>query len=77
MNRPDSTPILPTIDVPTLIIVGDEDVATPPKEARAMHELISGSRLEILEGAGHLSNVERAAAFNHVTSEFLGALTYA
>jgi pimeloyl-ACP methyl ester carboxylesterase len=77
MNRPDSTPILPTIDVPTMIVVGDEDVPTPPKEARAMHELIPGSRLEILEGAGHVSNVERAAAFNHVTSEFLGVLTYA
>jgi pimeloyl-ACP methyl ester carboxylesterase len=77
MNRPDSTPILPTIDVPTLIVVGDEDVPTPPKEARAMHELIPGSRLEILEGAGHVSNVERAAAFNHVISEFLGVLTYA
>jgi 3-oxoadipate enol-lactonase len=77
MNRPDSTPTLATIDVPTLIIVGDEDVATPPKEARTMHEQIAGSRLEILEGAGHMTNIERAAAFNHVTSEFLGVLTYA
>ena len=77
MARPDSTPTLATIDVPTLIIVGDEDVLTPPKEARAMHERIGGSRLEILAGAGHVSNVERPAAFNHVASEFLGVLTYA
>ena len=77
MNRPDSTPTLATIDVPTLIIVGAEDVLTPPKEARAMHERIAGSRLEILAGAGHVSNVERPAAFNHVASEFLGVLTYA
>ena len=77
MNRPDSTPTLATIDVPTLIIVGDEDVLTPPKEARAMHDRIAGSRLEILAGAGHVSNVERPAAFNHVASEFLGVLTYA
>jgi pimeloyl-ACP methyl ester carboxylesterase len=75
--RPDSTPTLATIDVPTMIIVGEEDALTPPKEARAMHALIPGSRLEILEGAGHVSNVERPAAFNHVTSEFLGVLTYA
>lgn len=75
--RPDSTPILATIDVPTLIIVGEEDVLTPPKEAQAMHEQIPGSRLEVLAGAGHVSNVERPAAFNHVTSEFLGVLTYA
>jgi pimeloyl-ACP methyl ester carboxylesterase len=77
LERPDSTPTLSTIDVPTLIIVGDEDVLTPPAEARAMHAAIPGSRLEILEGAGHLSSVERPAAFNHVTSEFLGVLTYA
>ena len=75
--RPDSTPTLATIDVPTLIIVGEEDVLTPPKEAQAMHERIVGSRLEILAGAGHVSNVERPAAFNHVASEFLGVLTYA
>lgn len=77
MARPDSTPTLATIDVPTLIIVGDEDVLTPPREARAMHALIPGSRLEILAGAGHVTNVERPAAFNHVASEFLGVLTYA
>jgi pimeloyl-ACP methyl ester carboxylesterase len=75
--RPDSTETLTTIDVPTLIVVGDEDVLTPPKDARAMHEAIHGSRLEILAGAGHLSNLERPAAFNHVVSEFLGVLTYA
>ena len=77
MRRPDSTPTLATIDVPTLIIVGEEDVLTPPKEARAMHERIPSSRLEILACAGHVSNVERPAAFNHVVSEFLGVLTYA
>jgi len=75
--RPDSTPTLATIDVPTLIIVGEEDVLTPPAEARAMHAAIAGSRLEILDGAGHVSNVERPAAFNHVTSEFLARLVYA
>ena len=75
--RPDSTPLLDTIDVPTLIIVGEEDVLTPPAEARAMHARIAGSRLEILDHAGHVSNFERPAAFNHVASEFLGVLTYA
>jgi 3-oxoadipate enol-lactonase len=75
MLRPDSTPTLSTIDVPTLIVVGDEDIPTPPKEARFMHERIPGSRLEMIEQAGHLSNLERPAAFNHVLSEFLVALT--
>jgi pimeloyl-ACP methyl ester carboxylesterase len=77
MERPDSTPTLATIDVPTLIVVGDEDVLTPPSESRAMHAAIAHSRLEILEQAGHVSNIERPAAFNHVVSEFLGALAYA
>ena len=77
MARPDSTSMLPTIDVPTLIIVGEEDALTPVTEARAMHAAIPLSRLEVLTGAGHVSNLERPAAFNHVTSEFLARIEYA
>jgi len=69
--RPDSTATLETITVPTLFIVGEEDVITPPKEARAMHAAVLGSRLEILARAGHLSSLELPAAFNVVLSEFL------
>ena len=76
MLRPDSTETLATIDVPTLILVGEEDVPTPVKEARALHERIAGSRLEIISQAGHLANLERPAAFNHVLTEFLVSLTY-
>lgn len=76
MLRPDSTPTLVTIDVPALIIGGDEDVPTPAKEARLMHEKIPGSRLEIVAQAGHLTSMERPAAFNHLLTEFVGALTY-
>jgi 3-oxoadipate enol-lactonase len=75
MARPDSTATLPTISVPTLVIVGDEDVLAPPKEARAMQASIPGSRLEVIAEAGHLSSVERPAAFNAVLSEFLGRVT--
>jgi pimeloyl-ACP methyl ester carboxylesterase len=75
MERPDSTPTLPTIDVPTLIVVGDEDVLTPPSEARALHAGIRGSTLEEIAGAGHVSNLERPAAVNHVISEFLVQLS--
>jgi pimeloyl-ACP methyl ester carboxylesterase len=74
-DRGDSTDLLPTIDVPTVVIVGDEDVLTPPGEARAMHAAIRGSRLEVIAGAGHVSNFERPAAFNHVLSEYLAQLT--
>ena len=75
-DRPDSTPLLATIDVPTLVVGGAEDGITPPGVLRAMAEQIPGSRLEIVEQAGHLSPLERPAAFNHVVSEFLGALLY-
>jgi 3-oxoadipate enol-lactonase len=71
LGRPDSTPTLATVTVPSLIVVGDEDVLTPPKEARAMHAAMPGSRLEVLARAGHLSSMERPAAFNAVLSEFL------
>jgi pimeloyl-ACP methyl ester carboxylesterase len=76
IERPDSTATLATVDVPTLIIAGEEDVITPPKESRIMQALIPGSGLEILRQAGHLSNVERPAAFNTVVSEFVGSLLY-
>jgi len=76
MTRPDSAATLDTIDVPTLFIVGEEDVPTPVAESRAMHERVPGSRMEVIANAGHLSNLERPAAFNHVLTEFLVALTY-
>ena len=74
-ERPDSTPTLATIDVPTLVVVGEEDALTPVHEARILHAGISGSRLEVIAGAGHASSFERPAAFNHVVSEFLTSLT--
>ena len=71
IERADSTTLLSTIDVPTLIICGEEDVLTPPKESRAMHAAIPGSRLEIIPAAGHVSNIERPAAVNQVLAEFV------
>lgn len=70
-ERPDSTATLGTIDVPTLIIVGSDDVITPPSEAALMHAAIPGSTLEVIANAGHVSNVERPAAVNHLIGEFL------
>jgi pimeloyl-ACP methyl ester carboxylesterase len=71
LGRRDSTPTLATIHVPTLIIVGEEDVITPPKEARAMHAGIKRSRMETLAHTGHLTSLEQPAAFNAVLREFL------
>jgi 3-oxoadipate enol-lactonase len=71
MARPDSTPMLSTITVPTLIVAGEEDVLTPPKEARAMHAAIPDSRLALIADAGHLSNIERPTEFNALLAGFL------
>ncbi|MFL5579509.1 MAG: alpha/beta fold hydrolase [Gemmatimonadaceae bacterium] len=76
MARPDSTPLLAGIDVPTLVVVGAEDVLTPEAEARRLHAGIPGSRLEVIAGAGHVSSFERPAAFNHIVSEFLASLVF-
>ncbi|HJU89864.1 MAG TPA: alpha/beta fold hydrolase, partial [Gemmatimonadaceae bacterium] len=70
-ERPDSTSTLSTIDVPALIIVGAEDVLTPPKEAATLASAIPRSTLEVIPRAGHVSNVERPAAFNYVVTDFL------
>jgi pimeloyl-ACP methyl ester carboxylesterase len=73
--RPDSTPDLSTIDVPAMVVAGDEDALIPTAEANAMHQAIRGSRLEVVAGSGHVVNRERPAAFNHLVSEFLAGIT--
>lgn len=69
--RPDSTPQLAEIDVPTLVIVGSEDALTPPAESQALHAGIAGSRLVEIPGAGHLSSLENPEAFNAAVDDFL------
>jgi len=73
-QRGDSTDLLPTIDCPTLIIVGSEDKLTPPSEAETLGRLIKAAKLEVIGGAGHLSNLEQPAAFNLAVSSFLNQL---
>lgn len=73
-TRPDSTGDLSSIDVPTLIVVGENDTLTPPELSRKMHEHIGGSRLVVIPEAGHLSNLEAPEAFNGALAEFLGSL---
>lgn len=62
------------IRVPTLILVGDEDVAVPPVYSQRLHERIPGSRLEIIPHAGHTSTVEEPEAVNAAITNFLGTL---
>jgi pimeloyl-ACP methyl ester carboxylesterase len=73
--REDQTQLLATIGVPTLIMVGRDDAITPVQDSQKMHERIAGSRLVILENAGHVSNIERAERFNEELRSFLDART--
>ena len=66
-----TTPALENIRVPTHIVVGEEDTLTPPALSRSMAARISGARLTIIRGAGHLSNLEQPEAFNDATLKFL------
>jgi 3-oxoadipate enol-lactonase len=72
--RRDQTDLLPSIDVPTLIIVGSEDQLTPPSDAEVMNAKIKHARLVRIEGAAHLSNVERPEEFNRALGDFVGGL---
>jgi pimeloyl-ACP methyl ester carboxylesterase len=62
---------LGALAIPVLIIWGREDVSLPVRNAEEMIRLIPGSRLEILDNAGHLANFDRADAFNDLVIEFL------
>jgi pimeloyl-ACP methyl ester carboxylesterase len=73
-NRPDSTPLLRDINVPTLIVVGADDETTPPGESQMLARGIRGARLEILMDAGHLSSIEQPVAFNALLRSFLAGL---
>jgi 3-oxoadipate enol-lactonase len=72
-DRPDSQPTLPTIDVPTLILVGEQDALTPVKDAELVQKGIGPlAQLVVIHSAGHLSNLEQPPAFNFALRRFLG-----
>ena len=74
-DREESVSLLPTLaGVPTLVVVGEADMLTPPDQARAMAEAIPGSRLAIIPGAGHLPPVEQPEATTVSLREFLRSL---
>jgi 3-oxoadipate enol-lactonase len=69
--RPDSTPLLRSIVVPTRIIVGAADQITPVGEAQLMARAIPGALLEVIPDAGHMPNLENQDAFDRVLDGFL------
>lgn len=72
--RTDTTPALASINIPTCIIVGENDKVTPPSHALSMHALISGSEMHILPRAAHMSNLENPQEFNEHLITFLKKL---
>jgi 3-oxoadipate enol-lactonase len=63
-DRPDRSRLLPELKVPSLVLVGEDDVVTPPDEARRLADALASSTFVELRGASHLSNVEVPEAFN-------------
>lgn len=59
------------IRVPTLVLCGTEDTVTPPALSRDLAELIPGARYEAIEGAGHISNLEKPDKFNAIVGAFI------
>jgi 3-oxoadipate enol-lactonase len=70
-SRTDTTALLPSINIPTCIIVGEQDTLTPPSTSQKMHELISDSEYHIIPKAAHMSNIENPSIFNEILLAFL------
>jgi pimeloyl-ACP methyl ester carboxylesterase len=73
-DRNDYRDCIPSIAVPTLIIVGDADAITPPAVAESMHQAIPHSKLVIIKGAGHLSTMEQPEQVNQALRQFLATI---
>lgn len=68
-----SVPLLPLLDVPTLILAGDEDQVVPPINSQFLHALIPKSRLRLIPGGGHLFPFSHSDAFLGELDGFLAS----
>ena len=73
-DRPDSMPTLKTINVPTLILTGDEDILTGEAEAESMRQNISGSRIKVVAKAGHYCPWEQPEEVGKIIRQFLDSV---
>lgn len=73
-RRKETCTKLAGITVPALIVVGKEDQITPPEAALVMQKKIKGSKLNIIEHAGHLSNIENSFEFNNQLLKFASSV---
>ena len=74
-DRPDQTQMLPSIAVPTLIVLGDADSITPVPVAQSMQKQIPGAQLVVIKGAGHMSPMEQPTQVNQALIRFLDRLS--
>jgi pimeloyl-ACP methyl ester carboxylesterase len=74
MARVDQRPLLPRIACPTLVVVGQSDLLTPPEHAQEMASLIPGARLETLPQCGHLLTWEQPQRVNQLLIDWLAGL---
>ena len=72
--RTDTTAHLPKISCPTLILVGEKDLLTPPAAAQSMKDAIPNSILHVIPGAAHMSNMENPETFNKHLVEFISTI---
>jgi pimeloyl-ACP methyl ester carboxylesterase len=72
--RPDSTDLLGTIRVPTLVVTGEEDAVAGPEVGRELAAGIPGARFLLVEEAGHLANLEQPEIVNEALLDFLAPL---
>lgn len=72
--RTDTSAVLPKLNCPSLVIVGELDKLTPPDQAKKMADALPKSTLVTIKGAGHLSSLEEPVAFNVAISKFLKRL---
>jgi len=75
LNRPDATAELAAFRGPVAVVVGEEDLLTPPSEAAAMAAALPGATLVRIPGAGHLSNLEAPDAFNAAMRAWLESVS--
>ena len=73
-ERPDATPLLATIRVPTLVLVGEHDAISPPAEMRKIADGIAGAQYVEVPDAGHMAPLENAAAVNAAIANFCDSL---
>ncbi|MBL0007291.1 MAG: alpha/beta hydrolase [Saprospiraceae bacterium] len=73
-ERAETCSTLAEIDIPTLIVCGREDVVTPLAQSESMHKAIEGSILQVIDDAGHVSNLEQPFEFNKHLYDFLATL---